>query len=503
MGFWKSVVSSIGGRRAVVALGALYVTLAVGWTYVEVTGGTAVSNALIISFFVGGPGTILLYGGYRLPRTDINPKFYPYITGWCLGAITVMTGLLTLYHLQPAASLSNPVRAMLIITGFVLVPAFAGGVNDARAKTHAFELERALNLLHTTERTADVGGWEIDPDTREVFWTNHLFHLLGVSSDEEPSLDQALDVYHEDDRPIIEDAIDEALEAGDSFDVEVRFHPPSGEVRWLRVQGIPEAVDGDVVSLRGAAQDITGRKERERALERANERLKESNERLEQFAYAASHDLQEPLRMVTSYLQLIENRYDDKLDEDGEEFLEFAVDGADRMREMIDGLLHYSRVETQGEPLEPVDLDAVVADVRDDLNVQIIESGAEMNIEELPRVKGDESQLRQLFQNLLSNALEYSGDEPPRVRIFAERNNPMWRVSVRDEGIGIDRDEQERIFEIFQRLHSPDKHPGSGIGLALCKRIIERHDGEIWVDSELDEGSTFSFTLFPAAESDE
>ncbi|WP_449406479.1 sensor histidine kinase [Natronorubrum sulfidifaciens] len=235
-------------------------------------------------------------------------------------------------------------------------------------------------------------------------------------------------------------------------------------------------------------RDITARVEYQRKLE-------ESNERLEQFAYAASHDLQEPLRMVTSYLQLLEDRYADDLDANGEEFIEFAVDGAERMREMIDGLLEYSRVETQGDPFEPVDLARVVTDVRMDLQFQIEDSGAKITTDELPQVYGDDGQLRHVFQNLLSNAIEYSGDEPPRVHIAAERVGHEWRISVRDEGIGIDTDDVERIFEVFQRLHSYEEYEGTGIGLALCKRIVERHGGEIRVDSEPGVGSTFSITL--------
>ncbi|GAB3670363.1 hypothetical protein GCM10028856_20050 [Halopiger thermotolerans] len=254
-----------------------------------------------------------------------------------------------------------------------------------------------------------------------------------------------------------------------------------------------------VQSVANVLAEAIERQQYQTELERLIADLEESNERLEQFAYAASHDLQEPLRMVSSYLQLIERRYGDQLDEDGEEFLEFAVDGADRMREMIDGLLQYSRVEMRGDPFEPVELEAVLDDVCENLQVKIEEYDAEIAAESLPRVEGDEGQLRQVFQNLLSNAIEYSGDEPPRIRISAERRGQRWKVSVADNGIGIDPDDQERIFEVFQRLHDREEHPGTGIGLALCERIIERHGGEIWVDSEPGEGTTFSFTL-PAVE---
>ncbi|MFC6716853.1 ATP-binding protein [Natrialbaceae archaeon GCM10025810] len=243
-------------------------------------------------------------------------------------------------------------------------------------------------------------------------------------------------------------------------------------------------------------------------LRRTQERLEEviseleaSNERLEQFAYAVSHDLQEPLRMVSSYLQLLERRYAADLDEDAEEFIGFAVDGADRMRTMIDGLLEYSRVETQGDPFDVVDLEVAFEEVLDDLQFRIEETDAEITRESLPTVEGDGGQLRQVFQNLLSNAIEYAGEGAPRVHVSAERRPSAWRISVRDDGIGIDPADADRIFGIFQRLHSVDEHPGSGIGLSLCKRIVERHGGEIWVDSEPGAGSTFTFTLPLASES--
>ncbi|MEY7849691.1 ATP-binding protein [Natrarchaeobius sp. A-rgal3] len=234
-------------------------------------------------------------------------------------------------------------------------------------------------------------------------------------------------------------------------------------------------------------------------LEEANARLQESNERLEQFAYAASHDLREPLRMVTKYLELLEERHVDEFDDDATEFTAYALDGARRMRTMIDDLLAYSRVESGGKPLETVDLGSVLEDALTDLQVRIEETDATVTSEDLPRVSGDPVQLRQLFQNLLSNAIEYTDDGSPRVDVSAHRDGTEWIVSVADDGIGIARDDQRRIFEIFKRLHSDDEHAGSGIGLALCQRIVERHGGEIRVDSEPGHGSTFSFTV-PAVE---
>ncbi|QCS44526.1 PAS domain S-box protein [Natrinema versiforme] len=271
---------------------------------------------------------------------------------------------------------------------------------------------------------------------------------------------------------------------GESTETDVSFRDHIWNVHIVPVRDD----DGDVFAGMLVAVDVTERDEYKRKLE-------ESNERLEQFAYAASHDLQEPLRMVSSYLQLLESRYGDDLDGEATEFLEFAVDGAERMTEMIDGLLEYSRVDTQGESFESVDLDELLDEVLDDLQFRIEETGAEITAESLPTVRGDASQLRRVLQNLVTNAITYSGDERPRIDIETERRGRQCLLSVRDEGIGIDPDDQDRIFEIFRRLHTHEEHEGTGMGLTLARRIVERHGGRIWVESEPGEGSTFSLTL--------
>ncbi|ELY95091.1 integral membrane sensor signal transduction histidine kinase [Natrialba hulunbeirensis JCM 10989] len=234
-------------------------------------------------------------------------------------------------------------------------------------------------------------------------------------------------------------------------------------------------------------------------LRRTVRQLEASNEQLDHFASTVSHDLQEPLRMISRYLQLLDERYADELDEDAAEFIDFAVDGADRMQAMVTGLLEYSKIDRQanGGQFEQIDIEQTVQDVRTDMQIRIDESDAEITTESLPQVYGDASQLRQLFQNLVSNAIEYSGDEPPRVHVSATPSNAGsgWVFTVRDEGIGIEPAAQDRIFELFQRLHALDDHSGSGIGLALCQRIVEHHGGELWVESEPGVGSAFSFTL--------
>ena len=241
----------------------------------------------------------------------------------------------------------------------------------------------------------------------------------------------------------------------------------------------------------GMVHDISDRK-------RAEEDLKRSNEELEQFAYVASHDLKEPLRMISSYLQIIEKRYADKLDDEGREFFGFAKDGARRMRNLIEDLLEYARVGTRGKAMEPADSGRVLDDVCADLQIAIAESGATITRDPLPIVAADSGQLRKVFQNFLANAIKFRGADPPKIHIAAHRQQKDWVFSVSDNGIGIPPEHQERIFVIFQRLHTRERYEGTGIGLAVCKKIVERHGGRVWLESTPNVGTTFYFTLHAA-----
>jgi len=231
-----------------------------------------------------------------------------------------------------------------------------------------------------------------------------------------------------------------------------------------------------------------------RVTERTQE-LMRSNEELEQFAYVASHDLQEPLRMVGSYMQIIESRYQGKLDADADKFIGFAVDGAKRMQALIRGLLAYSRVGARGKRTEAACCEELIQSAIADLKLAAEECGAIITHDPLPTINADPTQIVQLFQNLLSNALKFHGKEPPRVHVSASRSDRVWTFSIKDNGIGIDPTFFERIFIIFQRLHARKEYPGTGIGLAVCKKIIERHGGKIWVESEPGQGTTFFFTI--------
>jgi PAS domain S-box-containing protein len=258
------------------------------------------------------------------------------------------------------------------------------------------------------------------------------------------------------------------------------------------------SLDGGGRVTTGIIRDVTERKRYEREIEERAEELRRSNAELEQFAYVASHDLQEPLRMVSSYTQLLKRRYEGRLDADADEFIGYAVDGAERMRRLINDLLAYSRVGTRGRPLVLTSTQRALEGALANLRVAIEESGAEVEVAgPLPTVSGDETQLVQLFQNLVGNALKFRGEWPVRVAVQAEGGPGEWLFTVEDNGIGIEAGQVERIFVIFQRLHDRAEYGGTGIGLAVCKKIVERHGGRIWAESEgvAGRGSRFRFTL--------
>jgi PAS domain S-box-containing protein len=245
--------------------------------------------------------------------------------------------------------------------------------------------------------------------------------------------------------------------------------------------------------------DITDRKRNEETILRAKEEklveLERSNEELQQFAYVCSHDLQEPLRVVSNFSQLLGNRYKGKLDDKADQFIEFIVDGSKRMQNLINDLLIFSRVQSKGQELSDIDCRTAVDMARANLQMAIEETGATVNCDPLPTIKGDTSQLMQLFQNLVGNALKFRSAESPKINISADKRGDAWQFAVSDNGLGLDMQFAERIFVIFQRLHTKEKFPGSGLGLAVCRKIVQRHGGRIWVESELGKGTTFYFTM--------
>ncbi|HEX8203479.1 MAG TPA: ATP-binding protein, partial [Isosphaeraceae bacterium] len=380
-----------------------------------------------------------------------------------------------------------------------------GGVivlSDITGRKRGEEALRAIDeRLNLALRSSGVGTWSwLVPEDRLV-WDNYVYPLFGLEPGARSQrLEDALDRLHPEDRERVRHEVAHALAVDAAYDAEYRVIWPDGTVRWLTSRGkVDRDAEGRAVRMAGACWDITARKRVESELARKAEELARSNAELEQFAYVASHDLQEPLRMVTSYVQLLARRYRGRLDADADDFIDFAVDGATRMQALINDLLAYSRVGSRGGPVAPTDSRAALENALANLTIAISEGEAVVRVGELPVVRADATQLTQLFQNLISNAIKFRGPDPPRIAVEARRRGPAWVFSVCDNGIGIDPRHVERIFLIFQRLHSRAEYPGTGIGLALCKRIVERHGGRIWVDSRPGRGSSFVFTL-PAEE---
>lgn len=252
--------------------------------------------------------------------------------------------------------------------------------------------------------------------------------------------------------------------------------------------------DGSIDKL-AILRDITERKHGEDDLKKLADELKRSNADLQQFAYAASHDLQEPLRVIAGFVRLLEKNYKGKLDEKADGFINYTLDGVKRMQLLINDLLEYSKVGTKGLNMRPTDCFVALDKAICDLGAAIEETDATITYDELPIVVVDISQMSSLFQNLIGNAIKFHGSEPLRVHVSAKRGKGEWVFSVHDNGIGIDPEQAERIFVVFQRLHTRKEYPGTGIGLSICKRIVERHGGRIWVESEQGKGSTFYFTI--------
>lgn len=332
-----------------------------------------------------------------------------------------------------------------------------------------------------------------DEQGKFLKWNNTLSNLSGISYDE-VGLKSPLDFIAKKHRKKVGSAIENAFRTGEVL-VEADFLAKGRENIPFYFSGIRVQFEGKYLLL-GVGIDISKRKQAEKKLEILALELKRSNIELERFASVASHDLQEPLRMVASYTQLLEKRYKDKIDDKASRYIHYAVDGAERMQILINDLLQYSRISTRGDTFRKIDMNDVVHMAVENLQNRIDRSGASFEIQELPLLSGDAGQLTRLFMNLISNALKFAREGiQPQIKINAEKEKRHWKFSVSDNGIGIDQKYEDKVFVIFQRLHSRDDYEGTGIGLAICKRIVERHGGKIWFDSENETGTTFFFTL--------
>jgi PAS domain S-box-containing protein len=364
-----------------------------------------------------------------------------------------------------------------------------------RKRTEA-ALRESEALFRSTFELAASGIAHVSLDGRFLRVNRQLCGILRYREDELMGR-SVKEISHPEDRDVT-DAQRARVHAGERQSVrfEKRYLRKDGSIVWVSLGvALVRSEDGAPLYEIAMFDDITERKQAEAALREAHEELKRSNSELEQFAYVASHDLQEPLRMVSSYTQLLGRRYGEKLDADGKEFMGYIVDGAARMKQLIEDLLAYSRVGTKGKDFKAVDLARPLARALGNLKAALDESGGAVSHDPLPTLPADEVQLTQVFQNLVGNALKFRSAQAPRIHVGVSEKDKFFEIAVRDNGIGIEPQYFERIFMVFQRLHNKGEYPGTGIGLAICKKVVERHGGQIRVESRPGEGSAFIFTL--------
>jgi two-component system CheB/CheR fusion protein len=365
-------------------------------------------------------------------------------------------------------------------------------------------LAQSQSQLAHAQKIAKLGSW--DWDIQQNCWScsDEIYDLLGVEKTGVKNMQETLlAAIHPDDKKMVEKVRDEALTNGKQVNIEHRIIRANGQVCYVHTKGEVRFNQAhQPIWFSGTMQDISERKQAELALQQLNqnlkkraEELKASNAELERFAYVASHDLQEPLRMVTSFLGLLQKRIGTQLDDTSKTYIHFAIDGAERMKSLIQDLLQFSRLGTSKEAFASVDLNELMTHVLRVFDTSLKDNGAEVHVPSLPVVTGNKTQLLQLFQNLIGNALKYRSAAAPVIEIGCTEEETRWQFFVRDNGIGIDPKYFEKIFILFQRLHQKNEFGGNGIGLALCKKIVERHGGRIWVESQPDHGSTFYFTL--------
>jgi PAS domain S-box-containing protein len=396
-------------------------------------------------------------------------------------------GALTIYSREPDPFSEAELRLLAELADDV-----ANGITTIRARLASEWAKESLRQSEERFRTlanATFEGVAVTEAGRYVDANEQLLRILGYDRDELIGMEVAATIIPEDRERVSANICD-----GRESVTEHQIVRKDGSRRTVEAHGRTIRYQNREIRFT-AIRDITERKQAEEALRCAVDDLARSNQDLERFAYVASHDLQEPLRMVTGYMALLKRRYQGQLDSKADEFIDFAVDGASRMSQLIKDLLAYSRAGARDKGARPTDCNHVIRDVLTVLRSSIEENDAAVTHDVLPTVRSNATQLAQLFQNLIGNAIKFRGQEPPRIHLAARPTDEGWQFSISDNGIGIAPEFSEQVFEVFRRLHGRDKYPGTGIGLAICKRIVEHLGGRIWVESEIGKGSTFHFTL--------
>jgi PAS domain S-box-containing protein len=467
-----------------------------------------VENAIVCLHWVASDGTIVWANQAELDLLGYTREEYigHSITEFHADQTAIEDILQKLLSDQPVRDYETDLRCKDGSIRHVLIDSNSSWRNDKFVRTRCFtrditDRKHAEEALRQSEQRLQS---MLDNSTAVIYMKdtqgrymmiNHsyeaLFHLdrntVKGKTDQDIFPKEIADAFQANDR--------EVIAAGIALEKEEVAPQDDGLHTFISIKFPLFDTEGKIYAVCGMSTDISDRKQAEIELQNQKQELARSNHELQQFAYVASHDLQEPLRMITSYLELLERRYKGQLDDKADKFIAYAVDGATRMQTLINDLLSYSRLGMRGQEFESVDCAKILRNVLTNLQVAIAQSSAVVTYDSLPQLNADPSQLTQLFQNLLSNAIKFRRDDPPQIHIGVKCINDKWLFSVCDNGMGIDTQYMDRIFIIFQRLQSRTEYPGTGIGLAVCKKIVERHQGRLWVESQLGQGSTFHFTL--------
>ncbi|MEI6815065.1 MAG: CHASE3 domain-containing protein [Bacteroidota bacterium] len=406
--------------------------------------------------------------------------------------------LLTLHTNQTDVSAKRTIEVMLVTGCISIIIIFLGlyfiNRDNIKRKIAEQELNRFFTLSLDMMCIVGADGYfkRINPAFEDV---------LGYTQEELFSRPYH-EFLHPDDKTKTIEAVRNMNKEGSKLAIENRCIRKDGTFRWLAWKAVPiddvrYASARDITEQKMAAESIKKMNEElENRVELRTAELKRSNEELQQFAYVASHDLQEPLRMVASYVQLLEKKYKGQLDEKADTYIGFAVDGASRMKALINDLLDFSRVDSKAKSMKPTDMNETIEEVTHNLKMAIKENKASVEvIGNLPTIIAESIQMVQLFQNIINNAIKFKGEKTPIIRISSEELKDKWLFTIRDNGIGIEKEYWDRIFIIFQRLNNREEYPGTGIGLSICRKIVERHEGKIWLESEMGKGTTFHFTI--------
>lgn len=388
-------------------------------------------------------------------------------------------------------------RSKDCLTGMIL--------DNTDKKQNQVEIIKKQEILNFAEELGNLGSWEWNINDNKVYLSDNAFNILGIDPKQfDNSMKSFIQMIHPADQQMFDEII-RKLDIGNNRSFYVfSFIRPNDRIE-KQISGTsflsldekqkPEKVNGIIFDISEEQKTKDNLVKLNKELLHTNEKLSRTNNELRQFAYITSHDLNEPLRMITGFMGLITKNYADKLDDEGREYIKFAVDGAERMKKLIKDLLLYSRIDTRASQHIHVNLTKVLDDILRNLDIAISESGAIIKIGKLPMVNAEPSQMTQLFQNMVANAIKFKGKKSPEISISVVDKDPFWEFAIEDNGIGIKSEYFDKIFGIFERLHSREEYEGTGIGLAVCKKIVERHNGTIHVESKFGHGTTFYFTI--------